>query len=205
MKKKILIATTNPGKFNELRTFLSDLPYEFVSLSDMGITLNVDETGKTFQENAILKAKTYADLAGIPAIADDGGFEIDALHGEPGVKSHRWISGDKEDSDDDLIAYAIKRLEGVPISDRGAQLRLVLAFAIPQGVNVTSEASIRGIVAQTPSVTRTPGFPYRALLYLPELRKFYDTALLTPAETAQLNHRKKAIDQLSPKMMQLLT
>lgn len=92
MKMKILIATTNPGKFSELRTFLSDLPYEYVSLSDVGISLNVEETGSTFDENAILKAKTYADLSGLPAIADDGGFEIDILHGEPGVKSYRWIS-----------------------------------------------------------------------------------------------------------------
>jgi XTP/dITP diphosphohydrolase len=190
MKMKILIATTNPGKFSELRKFLSDLPYEYVSLSDIGISLNVEETGNTFDENAILKAKTYADLSGLPAIADDGGFEIDILHGEPGVKSHRWISGDAEDSDEDLIAYTLKRLEGIQESKRGAQLRLVLAFALPHGRVVSSEASIRGVVAETPSQSRTQGFPYRALLYLPELGKFYDNSVLTEEETNLLNHRK---------------
>lgn len=90
---------------------------------------------------------------------------------------------DKEDSDEDLIAYTLKRLEGISKDNRGAQLRLVLAFALPHGSVVTSEASIRGVVAETPSQSRTHGFPYRALLYLPELRKFYDNSVLTAEET----------------------
>lgn len=205
MKKKILIATTNPGKFEELKLFLQELPFEYVSLSDVGITLNVEETGHTFEENAILKAQTYAKISGLPAIADDGGFEIDALHGEPGVKSHRWISGDSEDSDDALIAYAIQRMKDIPMSERGAQLRLVLAFALPEGNVATSEASIRGVIAEVPSTSRTPGFPYRALLYLPDIGKFYDHSVLTPEETNRVNHRKKAIMQLVPDIMRLLT
>lgn len=202
---KILIATTNPGKFQELALFLSDMPYEFVSLSDIGITVDVEETGETFQDNAILKATTYAKLSGLPAIADDGGFEIDALGGQPGVKSHRWIHGDRENTDEELIDYTIQKMEGVPVEKRGAQLRLVLAFSLPSGNVVTSEAFVRGIVAVAPSESRTRGFPYRALLYLPELGKFYDHSVLTKKETDAYNHRKKAIDILKPRIRELLT
>lgn len=202
---KILIATTNPGKFQELALFLSDMPYEFVSLSDIGITVDVEETGETFQDNAILKATTYAKLSGLPAFADDGGFEIDALGGQPGVKSHRWIHGDRENTDEELIAYTIQKMEGVPVEKRGAQLRLVLAFSLPSGNVVISEAFVRGIVALAPSESRTQGFPYRALLYLPEIGKFYDHTVMTKEETAAYNHRKKAIDMLKPQIRELLT
>ena len=93
--KKLLIATTNPGKLSEINRFLGDLPVELVGLKDAGITDAVEETGSTFEENAILKAKYYCKKSGLPTLADDGGFEIDALDGQPGVKSHRWIHRDR--------------------------------------------------------------------------------------------------------------
>lgn len=200
---KILIATTNPAKFNELKLFLSALPYEFISLSDCGIAQSPEETGSTFEENAILKARYYAKASGLPAIADDGGFEIDALGGAPGVKSHRWIYGDRENTDDELISYTIAKMQGLPRAKRGAQLRLVLACAMPDGSNVTSESAIRGIVAESPAKIRTPGFPYRSLLYLPELGKYYDHHELTIEENQAYNHRKKAVEKLIPLLKKL--
>src|SRR3990167_10501814 len=128
---RLLIATTNPGKLAEIRRFLSDVPLELVSLNDVDIKERVEETGKTFEENAILKAKFYAEKSGLPTIGDDGGFEIDALGGEPGVKSHRWVHGDKENSDEELIEYTFKKMKG--IKNRKAQLRAVLALALPNG------------------------------------------------------------------------
>ena len=196
--KTLLVATTNSGKLAELRGFLSDLPLKLVSLADIGITDSVEETGVTFQENAILKAKFYAQKSGLATLADDGGMEIDVLHGEPGVKSHRWIGGTKDNKDEELIQYAMKRLQGVQESKRGAQLHLVLAFVLPSGEIYTSEGLIRGMIPLTPSKNRWKGFPYRSLLYLPKLKKFYNHDELTEEENRTYNHRRKAIEDLKP-------
>lgn len=196
--KKLLIATTNPGKLAEIKRFLGDLPIELVGLKDIDITDVVEETGKTFEENAILKAKYYGQKSGLPTLADDGGFEIDALGGQPGVKSHRWIHQNREDTDEELIQYTLEKLKGLPKARRGAQLRLVLALVFPDGKVTTVEEKTRGIVAEKPSEHRTAGFPYRSLLFLPEINKYYDHDLLTPEETERFNHRKRALDKLKP-------
>lgn len=196
--KKLLIATTNPGKLAEIRRFLSDLPIQLVSLQDIGITESVEETGATFEENAILKASYYAKKSGLPALADDGGFEIDALGGEPGVRSHRWINPTRESGDEELIAYAFERMKDVPEGKRGAQLRLVLALTLPDGSVHTVTDAARGVVPLAPSSERVPGFPYRSILYIPQIGKFYNHDLLTPEETEKYNHRKRALDALKP-------
>ena len=96
---KLLIATTNQAKFREISGLLNDVPLKLLSLKDVGITKHAAETGKTLEENAIIKAKFYQKLSGIPTISDDAGFEIDYLRGWPGVKSHRIINNDKENND----------------------------------------------------------------------------------------------------------
>jgi XTP/dITP diphosphohydrolase len=196
--KKLLIATSNPGKFGEITHYLSDLPLELVSLKYVGITDTVEETGITFEENAILKAKHYSEESGLPTIGDDGGFEIDALNGEPGVKSHRWIHGDTEDSDEELIAYTFQKMKGVPADKRGAQLRAVLAFVTPGGYVRTAEAATRGIIPAAPSSVRNQGFPYRSILFLPKINKYYNANELTTEENEVYNHRKKALIELKP-------
>jgi XTP/dITP diphosphohydrolase len=202
--KTLLVATTNPGKLAELREFVSDLPITLVSLKDVGITAHVEETGKTFEENAILKATHYAKESGLPTLADDGGLEIDALDGEPGVNSHRWIHKTREDSDEELIQYALLRLKDVPKEKRGAQLHLILAFATPDGKTVTSEGIIRGIIPFEASPYRREGFPYRSLLYIPELSKFYNHDELTDEENKTYNHRRKAVEALKPSIQKTL-
>jgi XTP/dITP diphosphohydrolase len=203
--KKLLIATTNPGKLDEIRRFLADLPIELVSLKDIGITESVEETGATFEENAILKSAFYAKKSGLPALADDGGFEIDALKGEPGVRSHRWIDPTRESADEELIAYAFERMKDVPQGKRGAQLRLVLALTFPDGSVHTVTDAARGVVPFEPSHERVAGFPYRSILYIPPIGKFYNHDLLTPEETDKYNHRKRALDQLKPILQKYLT
>lgn len=203
--KTLLVATTNPGKFAELQEFLSDLPIKLVSLQDVGITAHVEETGSTFEENAILKATHYAKDSGFATIADDGGLEIDALDGEPGVNSHRWIQKDREDEDEELIQHALIRLKDVPMEKRGAQLHLVIAFATPDGKTYTSEGSIRGIIPFKDAPYRRKGFPYRSLLYLPKLQKFYNHDELTEEENEQYNHRKMAVEQLKSIIRKELT
>jgi len=195
---KLLIATTNSAKLDEIREFLADLPIECVGLNDIGIIQTVEESGRTFEENAIIKAKAYAKLSGIPTLADDGGLEIDALDGEPGVHSHRWIHKDREDEDEELIQYVIKRLKGVREGKRGAQLRLVLALVTSGGNVYTSEGVIRGVIAEKPSSYRKKGFPYRSLLYISELKKYYNHDELTKEENKAYNHRRKALEKLKP-------
>lgn len=195
---KLLIATTNPGKLAEIKLFLSGVPVELIGLKDVGITDHPEETGISFEENAILKAKHYAKESGLPTLADDGGLEIDALNGEPGVKSHRWIHSDREDTDEELIQYALDRMKDIPEDKRGAQLRLVLALVMPDAEVFTSEEKVRGIIPQKPSDVRHEGFPYRSLLFLPEINKFYNHDELTATETETYNHRKKALEILKP-------
>jgi len=202
--KKLLIATTNPGKLAEFQEFLSDVPLELVTLRDIGITVNVEETGKTFEENARIKATGYAAISGLPTLADDGGFEIDALGGEPGVHSHRWIHRDREDEDEELIQHVLFRLQGVPKEKRGAQLHLVLVFALPSGETWTSEALIKGTIPFEASSYRRVGFPYRSLLYLPEIQKFYNHEELTAEENKTYNHRRQAVEELKAVLQQTL-
>jgi XTP/dITP diphosphohydrolase len=196
--QNILIATSNQAKFEEIRQFLSDIPITCVGLRDVGITDSVEETGKTFEENAILKATLYAKKSGLATLADDGGLEIDALHGEPGVHSHRWIHKDREDEDEELIEYTIDQLRGLPRVKRGGQLRVVVALALPNGDVHISEGIIRGIIAEKPSSYRQKGFPYRSLLYLPKLKKFYNHDELAKEENNAYNHRRRAIEKLKP-------
>lgn len=201
---KLLIATTNPGKLAEIKRFLSDVSLELVSLQDLGIADVVEETGSTFEENAIIKAKFYSVLSGLPTLADDGGFEIDALGGEPGVKSHRWIDQSKDSSDEDLIAHTLVRMKHIPEDKRTAQLRLVLALVFPNGQQYLAEEKICGIVPVHPVGKRSAGFPFRSLLFLPEIRKYYNHDELTEEENIRYNHRKKALEKLKPKLKELL-
>ena len=125
---RLLIATGNAGKMREYAELLAGLPFKLVSLSDMGISHTVDETGKTFEENAWLKASEYAALSGILTLADDSGLEVDALGGDPGVRSARY-GGDSCHNDQDRIKLLLKNLQDVPWEKRTARFRCVIAVA----------------------------------------------------------------------------
>src|SRR6266404_6771588 len=108
----VLIATTNKGKLHELSLFLSDLPLKIVSLTDIGISDEPEETGKDYTQNSQLKALFYSKKSGLPAIADDGGLEIMALDGAPGLKSHRWLGPDT--TEEDIISHMKKIAKTLP-------------------------------------------------------------------------------------------
>jgi XTP/dITP diphosphohydrolase len=202
--REILLATNNPAKIKELTTFLSDIPVTIRTLKEVGITEQSPEDGRTFLENALTKAQFYFALSGIPCLADDGGIEIDALNREPGVDSHRWISKHKDDEDEALIAEIYKRMDGVPEGNRGAQMHVLLVFLISPDTYVVSEGVVRGVIAEQPSSNRTQGFPYRSVLYIPKIQKFYDHTVLTLEENEIYNHRRKALEQLKPKIKEML-
>lgn len=198
--KKLLLATTNPGKILEHKTLLGHLPLELVSLKDTGITAAVEENGKTFEENAVKKAIVYHTLSGLPVLADDGGLEVDYLKGEPGVLSRRWPG--HEATDEELVQMLLEKLKGVPKKNRTAKLRVILALIFPGDDNVyTAEGVKKGYIGTEP-VNLIEGYPFRSLFYIPELGKYYSE--LTMEEEAMLAHRKDAIDKLMPVLKEKL-
>ncbi len=134
---KLLIATHNPGKIREYRALLGDAPFDLVSLSDAGITEEVEETGDTFEDNALLKAQAYAAASGLLTLADDSGLEVDALDGAPGIRSARYGEDivdkavAKNLSDQDRVTLLLSNLDGIPWDRRTARFRCVIAVANP--------------------------------------------------------------------------
>jgi XTP/dITP diphosphohydrolase len=193
----LLIGTTNPAKLADYKQLLKKYRFKIISLADLKV-VPPEEIGQTFEENAELKARYYYSHTGIPTLADDGGFEIEALNGEPGVRSHRWLG--KASDDDDLINEVIKRMQKVPSNMRICRLRSVVAIASNLGV-YTSEASVEGQVSQKPSSVRIKGFPFRSVMYLPNYKKYFCD--LTKEELSILNHRKEALERLSDILKEL--
>lgn len=199
---RLLIATRNPGKLKEIKDFLSDLPIRIVSLSDIGIKEDIEETGKTYKENSVKKAKFYAKLSGLPTIADDGGLEISALNNKPGLRSRRWLG--YEGSDEELIRHMINVSKNVPADNRKAFFRTVISFALPNGKVWSSAGEIEGIIAEKPHLKHLKGYPYRSFFYLPKLKKYYHEDELSQEEQKLYNHRYKAIGKLKLIIKKLL-
>lgn len=200
--QKVLIATTNKGKLGEIKEYLSDLPLEFVSLLDVGITQDVEENGTTYEENSQKKAVEYAKLSGLPAISDDGGLEIDALDGAPGIDSKYF--GGKSGKDEDIIAKMTEVSQKIPNDKRGAKFVAVLSFAMPTGEVWSERAEVDLQIAKKPLLKLLKGFPYRSFLLVPSLNKYYHESELTEEEKKQYNHRYKALRQLVPVLKQVL-
>lgn len=182
--KKLLIATTNPGKVLEYKEIFKELklPIELVSLKEVGIIEKAEEDGSTFEENAIKKARFYFNLSNLPTMSDDGGLEIDYLNGEPGVKSRRWPG--YEASDEELQQIALDKLRGVPGEKRGAQLKAVIGLIFPSDEKFyTFEGILRGIIAEKPFDKIIAGYPFRSIFIT-------DNQLFA--------HRKKAVEKAIP-------
>jgi XTP/dITP diphosphohydrolase len=193
---KLLIATKNQGKVGEFKEFLKDLPFEIVSLKDLGINEDVEEDGKTYEENSHKKALFYSKLSGLPAIADDGGIEIVALDNQPGIKSRRWLG--YEASDQDLINHMLKISKTLPNDNRQAFFKTVVTFALPDGVTRSATGEIEGVISEKPYLKLLEGYPYRSFFFLPAINKFYHEGELSNAEQKLYNHRYKAVQKLLP-------
>lgn len=201
MTNRLLIATHNPGKINELKNGLSSLKIagiEVTTLNDVGVGDEPEETGATFKDNALLKAKYYSEKTGLPTIADDGGLVIPYLNGEPGVKSSRWLG--YKATDEELIAHTLHRLQKAKGTDRKAYLELVLCFYDPAAKSTEFETErISGTIVDTPSKKSQKGFPYRAILIVDRFNKYYDE--LSRDEHEKINHRLIALKRLTPKIL----
>ncbi|OHA09280.1 MAG: hypothetical protein A3B37_03885 [Candidatus Sungbacteria bacterium RIFCSPLOWO2_01_FULL_59_16] len=196
---KLLFATTNAAKFREACDALGDTRMEILGLRDFPHVSSVPETGETFRENAVLKARGYFRQTDIPCIADDGGLIVDYLGGMPGVHSHRWLG--HAATDQELAEAILERLEGVSRQERTARLGGVIAFW--DGAHLLeSENWLEGYVADRLMGEVRPGFPYRALLMIPEFNKAY--AELTPEEHQKVNFRRKNLESLTPHIIEHL-
>ena len=197
--RRLLIATTNPAKLAEYRLILRDvgIELELVSLADVGISETPEETGATFTENALIKARFYFERVRIATLADDGGLEIDALGGEPGVRSHRWLGTGRDDSDEALVAEVIRRMKGVDAARRTARMRATLALIHEEsGVmrEQTAEGAIEGMIAESAYAKIRAGFPYRSVLVIPGRNCYLGE--LGDEEEAQISQRRIAILEL---------
>src|SRR3989344_4559957 len=178
---KLLIATKNPGKAREIKQFLGK-DFDIISLPDLPDAPDIEETGKTFEENAILKAKAYFEWSSIPSVADDAGLEIDFLNGEPGVKSRRWLG--YEMTDQEMINTALDKLKGVPLEKRTA--RLVAIGSYCDGKNTIIErGSTDGLILEKQTIKCERGYPFRAIFWIPRFNKLYQE--LTHEEHEQIN------------------
>jgi XTP/dITP diphosphohydrolase len=184
--QQLLIATHNIGKLREYRSLLADLTLDIVNLDEAGIRFDVEETGSTFAENAILKARTYAEASGLWTWADDSGLEVDALGGRPGIYSARYAGPSA--SDEDRYHKLIAELQQQPGESWTARFRCVVALATPDGRIETIGDTVEGVIIDTPRGEH--GFGYDPVFFMPE--RDATMAELADKVKNQISHRGKA-------------
>ena len=189
---RFVLATHNPGKLREMGEILKDFGIEVVSPKDLGITVDVEETGSTFAENAMLKAKAICKAADLPAIADDSGLCVDALGGAPGVYSARY--GGQGLDDRARYMLLLSSLRGAPT--RAAHFACAVACAFPNGDTLTAEGRCDGSIAYAP--LGEGGFGYDPVFLLPGTGKTFGQ--LTQEEKSAVSHRGRALREFSEKL-----
>lgn len=194
---KLCIATENNGKLEEFRSILGLTPIELVTAKSMGIHLDVEETGNTYKENAGLKAHTYAKATGLPALADDTGLEVQALHGAPGLYSKRYLPEGKA-TDADRRAFLLSNLQSIPRPWK-ARFTCVVCVALPDGSEWFTSGECKGEII--PVESGDYGFGYDRIFQLAGMDK--TMADLTLLEKNTLSHRGKAVKAAIPILMRL--
>lgn len=190
MKKRVIVASGNQGKIREIREILAPLDLDVVSMKEAGIEVDVDETGTSFEENALLKARGIAMLTDDLVIADDSGLEIDYLNKEPGIYSARYLGRD--------VSYDIKnqnlldRLEGVPDEKRSARFVCAVAAILPNKKELVVRGVMEGRIGY--EIRGEHGFGYDPIFYLPEYGM--SSAEILPEEKNKISHRGKALQQM---------
>ena len=185
--KRIIFATSNESKMKEIRMILADIDLEVVSLKEAGIHVEIDENGTTFEENAIIKAKTIMEMTGDIVLSDDSGLEVDYLNKAPGVYSARFMGEDT--SYDIKNQYIIDQLKDAKEEERSARFVCVIACAFPNGEVVTRRGTIEGMIAH--KIAGVNGFGYDPIFYVPEYG--CTTAELNPEQKNLISHRGKAL------------
>ncbi|CAG0932807.1 XTP/dITP diphosphohydrolase [Thermoflexales bacterium] len=192
---QLLIATTNPGKVREYQQLLNGLPCELMSLVEVGITQEVAETGSTYEENAVLKAREYAALSHLLTLADDSGLEVDALSGRPGVQSARYAPDSPT-----RIQKLLAEMQHIPAAQRGARFQCVIALARPNGSWETTQGICEGQI--TTEARGTHGFGFDPVFHVTE----YDLTMAELPEEIknQISHRARAAEKMRPVLERML-
>ena len=193
---KFILASQNQHKLVEMQNILSAHGVEVVLQSELGLHVEVEETGATFAENAMLKAKAVMAASGLPAIADDSGVCVDALSGAPGVYSARY--GGPELDDVGRYRLLLENMRGA--RDRTAHFTSAIACVFPNGDTIEAEGICPGMIAYAPQ--GDGGFGYDPVFFLPQLRK--TSAQLKPEEKAAVSHRGKALEVFDQKLREYL-
>ena len=188
--KQIVLASTNQGKVREVAMMVQDMGIEIVPLSETAFQGEIEETGTTFEENAIIKAMQVAKTLGIPALADDSGLEIDYLNKEPGIYSARYMG---EDTSYDIKNQALlDRLDGVEDAKRTARFVCAIAAAFPDGSTEAVRGTMEGIIGH--EIAGENGFGYDPIFYLPEYG--CTSAELAPEKKNELSHRGEGLRKM---------
>ena len=194
MKGKIIFATGNAGKIKEIQMIMEDTGMEVLSMKEAGITVDVEENGATYEENALIKARAVAEKTDCIVMADDSGLEIDYLNKEPGIYSARYMG---EDTSYHIKNHnLIERLAGVPDEQRTARFVCAIAAILPDGKELTTRATIEGRIGYEEKGEN--GFGYDPIFYVPQFGR--TTAELTEEEKNQVSHRGKALELMKEEL-----
>ncbi len=192
---KIILASNNKNKIREVKAILEDLDVDIISMKESGVDMDIEETGSTFEENALIKAREVMKLTKCITMADDSGLEIDYLNKEPGIYSARFMG---HDTPYDVKNKAlIDRLQGVEGQDRSARFVAAIAVVFPDGKEIVTRGTMEGTIAYEPCGTN--GFGYDPILFLPEYNKC--SAELSSEEKNRISHRGKALRMMKEKLL----
>lgn len=198
MEQKIVFATGNEGKMREVRLILQDLGFPVLSMKEAGVSLDIEENGTTFAENAMIKARAVWEKTGGIVLADDSGLVVDYLGGEPGVYSARYLG---EDTSYEIKNQAIiDRLADAKEEERTARFVSTIAAVLPDGSELVTEGTVEGLIAHEPA--GNGGFGYDPIFYLPE---YGVTSAEIPIEKKnEISHRGKALEAMKIKLRERL-
>ena len=201
--EKIVFATGNAGKMKEIRMIMADLGVTIQSMKEAGVTVDIEENGQSFEENAVIKAEAIAQEFAqrgekVIVLADDSGLEIDYLNKEPGIYSARYMGEDTYYTIKN--ANLLQRLEGVPDEQRTARFVCAIAAVLPDGTKRNTRATIEGIIGYEEKGEN--GFGYDPIFYLPSYGKY--SAELSPEEKNRISHRGKALEEMKVQLKAVL-
>lgn len=185
---KLVLASNNAHKLEELRAILQYLGMEVISQREAGVFLEPVEDGQSFEENSYIKAKTIMDACGLPTIADDSGLMVDALQGEPGIHSARY-GGEACKSDRDRLEYLLRRMEAVADENRSAKFVSVITMLTPDGKKIVARGECPGLILRKPEGEN--GFGYDPVFYVPEAGCTF--AQLSGEQKNKISHRARAL------------